>query len=137
MIPAREVLVHRLSGSGPDGVRILPDLVCHVKQRNHNGTRSYYLSKIGKVSKVHGSPDENTISRREQRRARNTYTGPNNFAQNASPMTSDVWLGIAMLPEKRRTIVRQPIAKEVLVNLVGITRSLEIHADGDCHMRMV
>ena len=47
------------------------------------------------------------------------------------------WLDVPMFSKKGRIIVRQPIAKEFLVNLVGIDRSLEIHADGDCYSRMI
>ena len=42
-----------------------------------------------------------------------------------------------MLPKKGRIIVRQPIAKKLLMNHVGIARSLEVHADSDCDARMI
>jgi hypothetical protein len=69
MVSAREVLVHSLSGGGADGVRILPNLVCDIEQGNHDGSRPYDLSKIGKVSKVHAPPNEIKLSDGYRKRA--------------------------------------------------------------------
>jgi hypothetical protein len=49
MIPAREVLVHGLGGGGPDGVRVLPNLMRDVEQRDHDGKHTNDLSEIGQV----------------------------------------------------------------------------------------
>ena len=57
MIPAREMFVHNLSGSGPHRVGVLPDLQCNVGQRNDDGKGADDLSEIGQVVEVHGLGD--------------------------------------------------------------------------------
>jgi hypothetical protein len=60
-----------------------------------------------------------------------------NWAVRRLAVGSFARLDVPMLPKKGLIIVRQPIAKKLLINLVGFARSLEVHADSDCDARMI
>ena len=55
VIPAREMFVHNLGGSGADGVGVLPDLQCDVDQRNDHGNGADDLSEVSEIIEIHVS----------------------------------------------------------------------------------
>jgi hypothetical protein len=47
VVPFGEVFVHGLSGGGPDGVGVLPNLRSDIEQRDHDRNSADDLSEIG------------------------------------------------------------------------------------------
>jgi hypothetical protein len=47
--------MHGLSGGGPDGISVLPNLMRDVEQRNHDRKSADDLSEVRQVIQIHGS----------------------------------------------------------------------------------